>query len=137
MLEWNSQYELGIKTIDDQHKELVRITSRLSELLTTAVEGEDIYDEMVRIITDIKSYTVEHFSYEEKLFDAFGYEDAEKHKAEHSKLISDVESLDLRALDDDQVAHGKKILNYLITWVFKHISGSDFMYKELFVSKGL
>ncbi|MGX8795884.1 bacteriohemerythrin [Fusibacter sp. JL298sf-3] len=137
MIEWSSHYELGIESIDNQHKELVRITGRLSDLLGSATQGEDIYDDMVTIVGDIKAYTVEHFSYEEMLFDKFGYEDKERHKQEHKKLIDEIETLDLRALDDDQVAHGKKILNYLITWVFKHISGSDFLYKDLFKSHGL
>lgn len=137
MLEWNSQYELGIESIDNQHKELVNIIGRLSDLLVNATAGEDIYDAMVAIIEAVKVYTVEHFAYEEKLFDAFNYEDAERHKAEHNKLIQEIEVLDLRALDDNQIAHGKKILNYLITWVFKHISGSDFMYKACLKANGL
>lgn len=137
MLEWNSQYELGIESIDNQHKTLVNIIGRLSSLLISASEDEDLYDAMVSIIEDVKRYTVEHFSYEEQLFDAFDYEDAEKHKAEHNKLIQEIEVLDLRALDDNQIVHGKKILNYLITWVFKHISGSDYMYKSCFKANGL
>lgn len=137
MIEWNSQYELGIDSIDSQHKELVRITGRLSTLLTNAINGQDIYDEMVLIINEIKNYTVEHFAYEEKLFDAFGYKDAEKHKKEHRKLIEDIEKLDLDVLDQDQIAEGKKILNFLINWVFKHISGSDYLYKDTFKDNGL
>lgn len=137
MIQWDKQYELGIETIDEQHKELIKITGKLSDLLTNAIEGDDIYDEMVTIIEAITDYTVYHFQFEEELFNKFDYEFKNTHIAEHNKLIEEIRSLDLRAVDEDQIAYGKKILKFLITWVFKHISGSDFLYKNLFQEKGI
>ncbi len=137
MIKWDAQYELGISTIDEQHKELIKITGRLSDLLTNAIEGDDIYDEMVTIIGAVTDYTVYHFQFEEELFNKFDYEYKDSHIAEHNKLIDEIRSLDLRAVDEDQVVYGKKILKFLITWVFKHITGSDFLYKNLFVEKGI
>lgn len=137
MIKWEAQYELGIKSIDEQHMRLVELTSELSDLLTNAVDGEDIYDEMVRIITELTDYTVYHFKYEESLMEKVGFESIEPHKGEHNKLIQEIQSLDLRAVDEDQVAYGKKILKFLITWVFKHISGSDFMYREKMLNLGI
>lgn len=137
MIKWDAQYELGITAIDEQHKELIKITGRLSDLLTNAIEGDDIYDEMVTIIEDVTDYTVYHFQFEEELFKKFDYEYKDAHIAEHNKLIDEIRSLDLRAVDEDQVVYGKKILKFLITWVFKHITGSDFLYKNLFVEKGI
>lgn len=137
MIEWEEKYELGIPVIDEQHKELIRLTSKLSELLTDAVQGDDIFDEMVEIIQAVTAYTVYHFKYEEHLFEKLGYDAKESHIEEHNKLIHEIESLDLRAVDEDQVTYGKKILKFLITWVFKHISGSDFLYRELFIENGV
>ena len=137
MIKWDAQYELGISTIDEQHKELIKITGRLSDLLTNAIEGDDIYDEMVTIIEAVTDYTVYHFQFEEELFNKFDYEYKDSHIAEHNKLIDEIRSLDLRAVDEDQVVYGKKILKFLITWVFKHITGSDCLYKNLFVEKGI
>lgn len=134
MINWESQYEIGIDVIDEQHKELISITSRLSDLLVNATEGEDIYDEMVEIIKELTDYTVYHFKFEEKWFEKLGYEHMDAHVAEHNKLIAEIAALDLRAVDEDQITYGKKILKFLITWVFKHISGSDFLYKELFIA---
>lgn len=137
MIQWEKQYELGIATIDDQHKQLVGITSRLSELLTNAVQGEDIYDEMVSIIEELTDYTVYHFKYEEDLFEKLNYEFKDAHIDEHNRLIQEISALDLRAVDEDQVTYGKKILKFLITWVFKHISGSDSLYKDLFIQNNV
>lgn len=137
MLKWESHYELGIESIDNQHKKLLEIAGELSDLLTNAIEGDDIYDEMVRIVDELTQYTVYHFAFEEKIFEAIGYGGAEKHIEEHRKLVKEIEGIDLRAIDEDQVAHGKKILNFLITWVFKHISGSDFLYRDQFIAHGI
>lgn len=134
MIQWDSQYEIGIAVIDEQHKELISITSRLSDLLVNATEGEDIYDEMVDIIKELTDYTVYHFKFEEQWFEKLNYENKAAHVAEHNKLIAEIAALDLRAVDEDQITYGKKILKFLITWVFKHISGSDFLYRELFIA---
>ncbi len=137
MIQWDKQYETGINSIDEQHKALIIITSELSDLLTNAIQGDDIYDEMVHIIKRLTDYTVFHFKYEEDLFHKLNYEFKDAHIIEHNKLIEEVENLDLRAVDEDQVAYGKKILKFLLTWVFKHISGSDFLYKDTFVKNGV
>lgn len=135
MLSWEQRYEIGIPSIDSQHKMLITLANDLSELLTNAVDGEDVYDRMVVIITALFGYTKDHFAHEEFLLQSVGYPELDAHKEEHSKFIAQLEALDLRALDDDQVAHGKKILNFLITWIFKHISDSDFSYQNVLLSK--
>lgn len=137
MIQWEKQYELGIKSIDDQHKRLIEITSELSVVLTNAVSGDDIYDQMVEIIQEITDYTVYHFKYEESLFEKIDFEFKESHVKEHNDLIGQIERLDLRAVDEDQITYGKKILKFLITWVFKHISGSDFLYRDVMISNGI
>ncbi len=137
MINWDKQYETGFASIDDQHKELIRIIGDLSSLLTNAGEGEDIYDEMVAIVESLTAYTIYHFKYEEDLFQKFNYEDKEAHIEEHNKLITQIENLDLRAADEDQVIFGKKILKFLISWLYKHISGTDFLYRDLFIKNGV
>lgn len=134
MIHWDKQYELGIPSIDDQHKRLVEIISSLSDVLSNAQEGDDIFDELVGIIESLTSYTVYHFKHEEQIFERLGYENTVAHQEEHKKLILQVESIDMGALDEAPVVEGKKILKMLIAWLFKHISGSDFKYRDLFLA---
>ena len=131
MISWETQYELGIKSIDDQHKELVNIINKMAALLIEAKQGVDIYDEVVAVIGDLKKYTIYHFKYEENLFDQYSYEYKDTHKAEHDKLVNDIEELDLSSFDEDQIKHTNDLLKFLITWLYKHISGSDFLYRDL------
>lgn len=137
MIAWESKYETGIESIDNQHMQLVAMISELSELVTSAVQGDDIYDEMMAMLESLTQYTVDHFKYEEALLEQFQYDELAAHKVEHEKLIAEIESLDLRSADEDQAAFGKKIMKSLISWLFKHISGTDFLYRDLLISKGV
>ncbi len=107
MITWDKQYELGIASIDNQHKELIKIAGELSNILTEA------------------------------LFEQYGFPNSDEHIIEHSKLIEEINEFDFQRVDNDQVGHGKKILNMLITWVFKHISSSDFKYRDYLLDKGV
>jgi len=137
MIEWDKQYETGIASIDNQHKELVRIIGELSDLMIDATEGDDVYDKMVGIINALTDYTHFHFKFEEDLFEKLNYADKEAHMAEHSKLMAEIENLDLSAADEDPLAFGKKILKFLISWLYKHISGTDFLYRDFFNQHGV
>lgn len=137
MIAWESQYELGIKSIDDQHKVLVDIISKLSDLLTNATDGDDIYDDMLAIVEELTNYTIFHFDFEEKTFETLKYEFKESHMIEHKKLIDEIQNLDFNQAEEDQVVFGKKILKFLISWLFKHISGTDFLYKDFFITNGV
>lgn len=133
MFNWNEDYALGIKEIDDQHKHLFSIGNELYELLNTAAEG-DIYDEIMAIVDSLTDYTIFHFSVEEKYFETFNYEGAADHIKEHQAFIQKLESIDFHAVDEDQRKHAMGILKIVIDWIFKHIHGSDFLYKDCFNS---
>ena len=137
MLLWDKKYELGISAIDSQHKRLFEIAGELADLLENAIEGEDVHDGMVYLVGELKDYTVFHFAYEESIFDKTGFEFAAAHKKEHDSLIAEIEAIDFENIDDDQVAFGKKLLKFVISWVFKHISGSDSLYKTTFIASGV
>lgn len=133
MFNWNEDYALGIKQIDDQHKELFAIGNELYALLNTVGE-DDIYDEIMEIVGRLKDYTIFHFTTEENYFEAFAYEGAEAHRKEHNIFVDKLESIDFHAVDEDQRKHAMNILKMIIDWIFKHIHGSDFLYKDCFVA---
>lgn len=137
MIEWDSKYELGIGSIDGQHKKLVDLINELAELLEDAINGSDIYDKVIELMKGLKDYTVYHFKYEEDLFDKYAYPFKEIHKNEHAKLIKELEEFDIYSLDEDQVGNGNKLLKFLISWLFKHISGSDFLYRDLMIENAI
>ena len=78
---WSPDYNVNIKTIDNQHQELVNILNRLF-IAVSMREGNKIIGS---ILEGLKSYTKTHFSLEERLMEQANYADIEAHKLEHKK----------------------------------------------------
>lgn len=68
MFLWKKEFELGISSIDDQHKRLLEIGNRINDLLINHEEDDDNYDEIFMVIEELKDYTIYHFNTEEELF---------------------------------------------------------------------
>ena len=60
---WSPDYSVNIKTIDDQHQELVNILNRLF-IAVSKREGDKV---IAGILDALMSYTQTHFALEERL----------------------------------------------------------------------
>ena len=137
MFLWKKEFELGIDSIDEQHKKLLEIGNRINDLLSSHDDGDDNYDEIYTVIEELKDYTVYHFKTEEDLFIKYKYPEYSIHKKEHDDFIAYVESVNLDSLDDNQKHFLKELLGKIVQWVFKHIITTDFMYKDYLIRLGM
>ena len=62
VIPWKSEYETGITEVDNQHKQLVDILNKLYEAMAVG-KGKDVLES---IFNELTSYTLTHFSTEEK-----------------------------------------------------------------------
>lgn len=137
MFEWKKDFELGIETIDNQHKKLLEIGNSISDLLETHDQDSDDYDEIIDVIGELKDYTVYHFQNEEKYFLESKYPDYDKHKKEHDDFIAYISSVDFSKIDENQEKFMKDLLKKVINWVFNHIITTDFLYKDYLLNYGV
>jgi len=137
MFVWKQEFELEIESIDDQHKKLLEIGNRISDLLETHDEDSDNYDEIIDVIKELKEYTVYHFQNEEKYFLEYKYPDYANHKKEHDDFIAYISSVDFNKIDENQEKFMKDLLRKVINWVFNHIITTDFLYKDYLVLYGV
>jgi len=86
---WSPEYSVNIKTIDNQHQELVNMLNRLFVAVAQR-EGNQVIG---GILEALRSYTRTHFSLEERLMEQANYADLETHKVEHQKLIGQLDDL--------------------------------------------
>lgn len=131
-IEWDDKYSVGIESIDRQHKRLVNLINQLK----TAVDystGEEFEREALDELVD---YTKTHFSYEEELMEKYGYPDYEPHKAQHRKMIKQVEEV-LAEYEEDHDRAMEHALGFLKDWLINHINGTDKEYSEFLQSKGV
>ncbi|MCT4594646.1 MAG: bacteriohemerythrin [Anaeromicrobium sp.] len=136
MFSWKDEYSCNVKRVDDQHRELLRIGNTLYEMVRLK-KHEDNYDELVRVLNELKEYTIYHFQTEEKLMEEYGYEDLFMHKFEHKSFLKKLEGLELNELDEKQFEVTMDLIVFVANWIEQHILKSDKKYKEFFNSKGI
>lgn len=129
MFEWNDDYSVGIEEIDKQHKHLIGIGAELMEMIKHH-SHDDLYDDVIDAVERMKDYTVYHFATEERLMEQAGFEGLEEHKGEHERFIAKLDEVDLSDLDSNQTEFIMDILNFISKWIFKHIIGADFEYRD-------
>ena len=122
ILNWNNQLELGIESVDKQHKHLIDLTNQLDDALAIGAERNTL----INIVNDLIDYTVYHFQHEEQLMlkAQFNPEIYGIHKAEHEEFVEkmgqvqrDIE-FDINVLSDD-------LMDYLVNWLCHHILNTD------------
>jgi hemerythrin len=123
MLEWKSEYSVGIGTIDVQHQGLFAMCRDLHEAVRTG-KGRSV---LWRLLDRLVQYAATHFAHEERLLRLHEYPDFARHKAEHAALTERVLGL------QDEFNAGRTdlaidVLQFLQDWLETHIQGSDCAY---------
>ncbi len=131
-IEWSERFSVGIPSIDLQHRRLVDLLNRLQQAVATDQTTEvlqDIFDELLH-------YTVDHFGYEEKLLEEYGYPGTEKHQRQHAVLRKQVQTLRERHLNGELI-FSDALVDFLKSWLKEHIQGSDREYGPFLQSHGV
>lgn len=131
LLPWSKKLELGLSTIDDQHKELVRIINSLHYSMKRESDPEEIKN----ILNQLSDYTEMHFSFEEMLFDKHNYVNTNIHKKFHRELILHVNAFK-KCYGEDETKRPEELMDFLITWLKDHILKTDKAYVSFFKEKG-
>jgi len=117
--EWTDSLLVGIKTIDDQHKQLVDMVNTLHH----AVEEPGQSCPAPELVARLKAYAAEHFHIEEGYMQAFAYPEFEAHMQEHQSFSDAVQTF------EDNCARGSanasEVLDFLKQWLTEHILGVD------------
>ena len=127
---WKTDYEIGVKEFDGQHKVLIGLASEVHELLSVSEENqdEDMYDDIMSVLERLYEYTEEHFDEEEQRFEASDYAKVEEHKLEHEYFKKQLTKLINRDIDEDQYKNINDLLEMLTKWFIHHILKTDMEY---------
>lgn len=124
MISWREEFSIGVKEIDEQHMKLFEIANRAYELLKDEWR-DDKYDGIVRILDELKEYTVYHFKFEEFYQMNIGYPKFLSHKIMHDDFIEKINNIDLDRVDENQGQYLLEILDFVVKWIQEHILGQD------------
>ena len=90
LIEWNLEYSVGVSEIDEQHKDLMSIINGAIYYSSSNNKEERIYLDRT-IISTIK-FIENHFKTEELYLSKTNYEEYNKHKLEHKKILENIQT---------------------------------------------
>lgn len=122
--EFTEDYLIGIDLIDREHKELFRIVGRANQLVKSYDNAVD-YDELMKILNELKAYTEEHFRDEEEYMEWIHYDGLAAQKRAHEAFIDKLENIDLKEIENNPKEYLQKLLEFLLGWLINHILYTD------------
>lgn len=129
---WGPQLETGIGVIDRQHQHWVDLFNELS----AAVEQGRGEAEVGKTLDALLDYSVSHFRTEEGLMARHGYDDLERHRAEH-KIFTDQIRIFKERVELAQWSLSLEVLEYLRDWLVEHVTATDRGYIPTLSAAGL
>ena len=131
-IEWSNELSVGIEEIDAQHKVLVDLLNQIHE----AIQQRHGAEVTARILEKLGEYTRTHFAVEESLMRIMHYPDYERHKAEHDKLIEQLNVFHAK-LVAGKTSISFELAHFLKVWLTKHIMETDKYYTPYFLEQGI
>ena len=124
---FTDKYITGIELVDEEHKHLFDIIRDTNDVIHAELL-HDKYDEIIRLLSELREYTETHFSDEEELMKKIGYPEIEAQKRAHSAFVEKLVNIDFReleAMDDNQEEYLMDLIGFLLGWLSNHILASD------------
>ena len=120
MFEMQEKYKTYNQRIDIEHEKLFEIGERAYQLLINQYDV-DKYDKIVKVIEELKEYTVYHFNDEEEYMSSINYKRLFTQKIDHVFFIKKLDEVDLNEIDENQDEAIMDILTFLNEWLVNHI----------------
>jgi hemerythrin-like metal-binding protein len=117
---WTESYVLGVSKVDEQHQILISMINELHSGMLRG-DGKTVIEE---ILDGLLSYTIYHFSTEEKYYDQYSLPFEEGHKKEHAYFTQKVSSF-RDSFKQNKEGLSLEVLNFLMVWFLNHIDNSD------------
>lgn len=124
---FTEKYKTGVPLIDEEHRRLFEIISETNDLIHAELL-HDKYDEIMRLLAELKDYTVFHFGDEETLMKRIHYPEFDAQKRAHTAFIErlvEVSLADLDSMDNNQQDYLMDLIQFLLSWLSNHILACD------------
>ncbi len=127
LIKWDDKFLIGIPVIDEQHKKLIQSCEDFYQALMAGKEKTDWQDSLTAALKNCVDYVRFHFSSEEKLMLACGFEFYSQHKIQHEDFIRKV--LELSSSSNSwNYKSAMEFVFFLYNWILTHIGHTDRLY---------
>ena len=121
-IQWRDSYAIGIKEIDDQHKQLF---DAIDKLFIACAEGKG-KQEVGNTLLFLEDYTKVHFSDEQQLHIKYNYPERLAHKAVHENFLKHLVKLKQQFEEEGAgVLFVSTVNKTVLEWLIKHIGNLD------------
>lgn len=124
MYEFKEEFLTGIEMIDNEHRKLFEIANELYDLRHEEFIP-DKYDNIRKILEELKDYTMIHFEHEEEYMKSISYKRMFTQLSQHNALREIINGWDLDAIDENQDDAIDEMLNTVTDWLVNHILNQD------------
>lgn len=120
MLEWKSDYSVGVEQLDAQHRKLFEYFNELEGAMRKG-RGREV---IAQVLANLASYTREHFRQEEDLMRRAAFPGLERHRQVHEAFVARVQELVKRQAEGDTSVTVEAATS-MAEWLSRHILGMD------------
>ena len=122
MYQFTEDCLIGIPKIDEEHRKLFGLINEATDLLSvTPLAPANVQ----KILSELNSYVATHFAHEEEFMESINFRHIWSEKHQHITFVNRLESIDLKAMDENQQDHLMEIIEFLALWLQGHIKGAD------------
>jgi len=123
LVTWSATYSVGIKLIDDQHKELLNLVNDMyNHVNNDDEEAERAY--FKGVIRQVVDYVKIHFATEEKIMRGTKFQGYAGHKKVHDTFILSVVDI-IQKFDEGKRVPLINFTNFIKDWILTHIAIMD------------
>lgn len=121
-IQWRESYAIGIKEIDDQHKQLFEAIDKLFSACTLGQGKEEVGN----TLKFLEEYTIVHFTDEQKLHIKHNYPERVTHRKIHDNFLKEFGGLK-KQFDEEgaSVLFVSTVNKTVLDWLIKHIGSMD------------
>ena len=94
LIEWSDRFQIGIASVDHEHREMIDLINRLhGDLNIDGASSSSNDDEVISFLGEIFSKISAHFALEEKEMRDLVYDQFEDHKTDHEDLLDEIRDI--------------------------------------------
>ena len=128
LIEWQTEFETGVREVDHEHRELVDLINVLHSKIGSNAGKEVIGGFLGEVFAKISA----HFALEETVMRKHRYDEYAAHKADHEKLLDDIRDImdahESGAFVDYEEALGRAVRD----WFVDHFKSKDARLHKMF-----
>ena len=125
LMVWNRDLEIGIATLDNDHKRLMELMNHTYAEITS---GEGLYD-VDELLEEFATLMARHFAEEEDLMMRTSYPQTAAHQRMHRTMLEHLDHL-RRLVANHQLNAGKEITEHLAAYLRTHMKEADLAMAE-------